>query len=483
MLMATGRRHGDRIVIDMVKQVHGERRHMDLAVNPLYSGLVPAGGVPRYRLAPGPMAPDAAATLVRDEIMLDSNARLNLATYCTTWMEPQAKQLIADSLDRNLVDHDQYAQTAELETRCVNMLADLWNDPGTNGVGCSTGGSSEATMLAGLAMKFNWRARRRAEGLPTDRPNLVMSSAVHTCWPKFCRYWDVEPRYVPIREPGFTVDPSEVASLCDENTIGAVAILGSSALGIYDPVAEMASALDRLQTERGTDVPLHVDAAVGGFIAPFLEPDLVWDFRLPRVLSINTSGHKFGLVYPGIGWVVWRDRKALPKELIFECELLGGSVPTFTLNFSRSGAPVVAQYYAFLRLGFEGYRAVQQACRDVASYLAEQIARIPALEVISNGDHLPVVALRMRPGTTATVFDLHDRMCKHGWQIPAYHLPDALGDVAVMRMVIRNGFSRDTADILLNALRAELAELFPPPMAKADKRVVPMPRRRGPVYH
>ncbi len=317
----------DGIVIDMVKPVHRDRRHLDLAVNPLYSGLVPAGGVPRYQLAPGPMAPDAAAALVRDEIMLDSNARLNLATYCTTWMEPQAKALIADSLDRNLVDHDQYAQTAELETRCVNILANLWNDPGTDGVGCSTGGSSEATMLAGLAMKFNWRARRRAQGLSADRPNLVMPSAVHTCWPKFCRYWDVEPRYVPIREPGFTVDPFEVASLCDENTIGAVAILGSSALGIYDPVAEMASALDRLQAERGLDVPLHVDAAVGGFIAPFLEPDLVWDFRLPRVQSINTSGHKFGLVYPGIGWIIWRDKKALPKELIFDCELLGGSVP------------------------------------------------------------------------------------------------------------------------------------------------------------
>ncbi|WP_345364993.1 glutamate decarboxylase [Actinoallomurus liliacearum] len=467
----------------MVKQVHGERRNVELAVKPLYSGLVPDGGIPRYQLASGPMAPDSAAALVRDEIMLDSNARLNLATYCTTWMEPQAKQLIADSLDRNLIDHDQYAQTAELETRCVNILANLWNDPGTNGVGCSTSGSSEATMLAGLAMKFDWRARRRAQGLPADRPNLVMPSVVHTCWPKFCRYWDVEPRYVPIREPGFTVDPAEVASLCDENTIGAVAILGSSALGIYDPVAEMASALDRLQAERGVDVPLHVDAAVGGFIAPFLEPDLVWDFRVPRVLSINTSGHKFGLVYPGIGWIIWRDKKALPKELIFECELLGGSVPTFTLNFSRSGAPVVAQYYTFLRLGFEGYRAVQQACRDVASYLAEQLAKMPALEVISDGTHLPVVALRMRPDTTTTVFDIHDRMRKHGWQIPAYHLPDALDDVAVMRLVIRNGFSRDTADILLNALRAELAELFPTATAKADKPAIPTPRRRGPVYH
>ncbi|MGW1200379.1 glutamate decarboxylase [Streptomyces sp. NPDC002536] len=442
-----------------MRQVHRNRHHEDVTVNPLYSGLVPPEGVPRYRLAAGPMAPDSAAALIRDELMLDSNARLNLATFCTTWMEPQARDLISESLDRNLMDHDQYPQTAELESRCVNILAHLWNDPGTDGFGCSTGGSSEAAMLAGLAMKFLWRDRRRAAGLPVDRPNLVLPSAVHTCWLKFCRYWEVEPRQVPIREPHFTVDPDDVAAHCDDNTIGVVAILGSSALGKYDPVDKISAALDRLQARRGLDIPLHVDAAVGGFIAPFLEPDQVWDFRLPRVRSINTSGHKFGLVYPGVGWIIYRDRTALPRDLIFECDLLGGSVPTFSLTFSRSGAPVVAQYYAFLRLGFDGYRTVQQACRDTAQYVAEEIAKIPGLDVVSHGTHLPVVAFRTRPDDAMTVFDIHERMRKHGWQLPAYRLSAGLEDVAVMRIVVRNGFSRDTAELMLRALRAEVADL------------------------
>ncbi|GAA3116089.1 MULTISPECIES: glutamate decarboxylase [Nonomuraea] len=456
----------------MLRRVESDRWQESLDVNPLYNGLVPEGGVPRFKMPAGPMSPTAAQALIRDELLLDGNARLNLATFCTTWMEPQARELIAETLDRNLVDHDQYPQTADIEARCVNMLDHLWGDPNGASVGCSTGGSSEAAMLGALAMKFQWRERRRAAGLPTTNPNLVMGTAVHTCWPKFCQYWDVEPRWIPIEEPAFTLNPARLGEFCDDNTIGVIGVLGSTQCGKYDPIEQMSAELDRLEAERGLRIPLHVDAAVGGFITPFLEPDMVWDFRLPRVQSINTSGHKFGLVYPGVGWIVWQEPDALPQDLVLSCDLLGGNMDTFTLNFSRSGAPVVAQYYNFLRLGFEGYQAVQQTCRDVATYLGQEIAKLPELSLIADGSELPVLAVRTAPGFDGfTVFDLAARLKMHGWQAPTYYLPPDLEHIAVIRFVIRNGFSQDTAAKLLANLRTEVEYLRGNP--------VPRPRLGG----
>ena len=293
--------------------------------------------------------------------MLDGNARLNLATFVTTWMEPEAVQLMSSCFDKNIVDRDEYPQSAELERRCINILADLWNSPSDEqAVGCSTIGSSEAAMLGGLALQRRWRARRRAAGLSTEAPNLVMGANVQVCWEKFCRYFDVVPR-MPCRSDrtAGTSRPRRLLRHCDENTIGVVAILGSTFDGSYEPIADIAAALDDLHAGGGPDVPIHVDAASGGFVAPFLDPKLKWDFRVPRVASINASGHKYGLVYPGIGWVVWRERDALPDELVFSVSYLGGSEDTFSLNFSRPGAPVIAQYFNFLRLGHEGYRRVQ----------------------------------------------------------------------------------------------------------------------------
>ncbi|MEV4804044.1 glutamate decarboxylase [Nonomuraea sp. NPDC049421] len=456
----------------MLRRVESDRWQESLDVNPLYNGLVPEGGVPRFKMPAGPMSPTAAQALIRDELLLDGNARLNLATFCTTWMEPQARELIAETLDRNLVDHDQYPQTADIEARCVNMLDHLWGDPNGASVGCSTGGSSEAAMLGALAMKFQWRERRRAAGLPTTNPNLVMGTAVHTCWPKFCQYWDVEPRWIPIEEPAFTLNPARLGEFCDDNTIGVIGVLGSTQCGKYDPIEQMSAELDRLEAERGLRIPLHVDAAVGGFITPFLEPDMVWDFRLPRVQSINTSGHKFGLVYPGVGWIVWQEPDALPQDLVLSCDLLGGNMDTFTLNFSRSGAPVVAQYYNFLRLGFAGYQAVQQTCRNVATYLGQEIAKLPELSLIADGSELPVLAVRTAPGFDGfTVFDLAARLKMHGWQAPTYYLPPDLEHIAVIRFVIRNGFSQDIAAKLLANIRTEVEYLRGNP--------VPRPRLGG----
>ncbi|MET9336355.1 glutamate decarboxylase [Nonomuraea sp. NPDC003804] len=443
------------------KRAGADRSAAALHVNPLYSGLIAEGGVPRYRLPDGPMHPDAALAIIRDELMLDGNARLNLATFSTTWMEPQAKELIGECLDRNMVDREEYPQIADLEGRCVNMLTELWHDPG-HGIGCSTAGSSEAAMLGGLAMKFAWRRRGHAG----DRPNLVIGTNSHVCWPKFCRYWDVEARWVPIRHQGgpfdLRLDPEDVVSRCDENTIGVVAVLGSTQTGAYDPVAQIAAALDRLEAERGIDVPLHVDAAGGGFVAPFLQPGLVWDFRLPRVRSINTSGHKFGLVYPAVGWVVWQDAADLPDDLVLHTDVLGGPQETFTLNFSRSGAPIAAQYYNFLRLGFDGYRAVQQTCQDVARHLVAGIAGLGGLEPLTDGSELPAFAVRTADDLGCTAHELSDRLRRRGWQVPAYHLPPALEEIPVLRFVIRNGFSFDTADKLLADLREVLRDVRAP---------------------
>jgi glutamate decarboxylase len=448
----------------------------DLDINPMYV-RAPESSVPRDRLAEHGMLPDTALQVVRDELILDGNARLNLATFVTTWMEPQAELLMAECFSKNMIDKDEYPQTAEVERRCVAILAHLWHapsvvphaghpDPGTTG--CSTTGSSEACMLGGMALLWRWRAGRAAAGAPDTAPNLVMGANVQVCWEKFCRYWRVEPRMVPMEPGRLHLTADEAAARCDENTIGVVAVLGSTMDGSYEPVADIADALDALQGRSGADVPIHVDGASGGFVAPFLQPDLEWDFRVRRVASINTSGHKYGLVYPGVGWIIWRDAAALPEDLIFKVNYLGGEMPTFALNFSRAGSNVVAQYYNFLRLGFDGYRRVQQACQNVATYMAGQIAAMGPFELLSDGTELPVLAFRLRDPQAAgyTVFDLSERLRQRGWLVPAYTFPENLQDTAVLRLVVRNGFSADLAESLMSDLRTQvdaLASLPAPP--------------------
>ena len=425
--------------------------------------------MPRLRIPEGTIPAQDAALLVRSELILDGSARLNLATFVTTWMEPEAASLMADTFDKNMVDKDEYPQTAELEMRCVNMLADLWHAPSDGrAVGTSTTGSSEAAMLGGLALLWRWRARRRAAGKPTDKPNLVTGINVQVCWEKFCRYWDVEPRLAPMDGDRRHLDGEQAVKLCDENTIGVVAVLGSTFDGSYEPVQEIAGALDALQAERGLDVPMHVDAASGGFVAPFIQPELTWDFRLARVQSINASGHKYGLVYPGIGWALWRDAEALPDDLVFRVNYLGGDMPTFALNFSRPGSQVVAQYFNLLRLGREGYRAVQQGCQDVARRLSAGIAALGPFELLTDGSELPVFAFKLRDEVdNYTVFEVSRGLRERGWQVPAYTLPAHLEDVAVLRIVVRTGFNADMADILLADLRRaiddDLSKLTAPP--------------------
>ncbi|MEU6243621.1 glutamate decarboxylase [Streptomyces sp. NPDC047024] len=456
----------------------GKRDERKVSVNPFFGEANPVSGMteapPTHRLPDSPLPPTTAYQLVHDELMLDGNARLNLATFVTTWMEPQAGVLMAECADKNMVDKDEYPRTAELERRCVAMLAELWNAPDPSAVvGCSTTGSSEAGMLAGMALKRRW-SKRNADRYPGARPNLVMGVNVQVCWEKFCDFWEVEPRTVPMRGDRFHLDPREAAELCDENTIGVVGILGSTFDGSYEPIAELCAELDALQERTGLDIPVHVDGASGGMIAPFLDPGLVWDFRLPRVASINTSGHKYGLVYPGVGWALWRDTEALPEELVFRVNYLGGEMPTFALNFSRPGAQVVAQYYMFLRLGREGYRAVQQSTRDVARHLADRIEALGDFRLLTRGDQLPAFAFTTADHVTSyDVFDVSRRMREHGWLVPAYTFPPDREDLAVLRVVCRNGFSHDLADLFL----ADLARALPALRrqerpSSADKRAV-----------
>ena len=431
----------------------------DISVPPLFT--LDAATIPRHELPRGELPPDVAYQMIHDELMLDGNARLNVATFVTTWMEPQAEKLMAECFDKNMIDKDEYPATAEIEMRCVNILASLWNAPSAvEATGCSTTGSSEAAMLGGLALKRRWAHARAAAGKPADRPNLVMGINVQVCWEKLANYWDVEMRLVPMEGDRFHLSAEEAVKLCDENTIGVVAILGSTFDGSYEPVAEICAALDAFEAETGIDIPVHVDGASGGFVAPFVDPEIVWDFRLPRVASINASGHKYGLVYPGVGWIVWRDAASLPEDLIFWVNYLGDNMPTFALNFSRPGAQVVAQYYNFLRLGFDGFSKVQAYARDVATRLSARIAEIEPFELITRGDELPVFAFKLRDDVgNFTVFDVSNALRERGWQVPAYTFPKNREDLAALRVVVRQGFTHDLADLLVADLERQLPGL------------------------
>ncbi len=432
-----------------------------------------AARIPRRTLPKDEMRAEVAYQIVHDELMLDGNARLNLATFVTTYMDPFADRLMAETFDKNMIDKDEYPQTAAMEMRCVNMLSHLFNSPDPRkATGCSTTGSSEAAMLGGLALKRKWQQRRKAEGKSTERPNLVTGINVQVCWDKFANYWDVEMRLVPMEGDRYHLSPEEAVKLCDENTIGVVVVMGSTFDGSYEDVKKMSELLDDLQERTGLDIPIHVDGASGGFIAPFLDPDLEWDFRVPRVQSINVSGHKYGLVYPGVGWAIWRDAEALPEDLIFWVNYLGDEMPTFALNFSRPGSQVVAQYYTFLRLGMEGFKRVQSFSRHVATYTAAQIEKMGPFELLTRGDQLPVFAFKVKDEVkNFTVFDVSAALRERGWQVPAYTFPKNREDLAALRIVVRRGFTLDVADMLLDDLKKQLVRLekLPAPLVAEDQ--------------
>src|ERR1700722_2543717 len=428
-----------------------------------------AQALPKYRFPAHETIPEFAFQAIKDELLLDGNSRQNLATFCQTWDEPQVYQLMDLAINKNLMDKDEYPQSAEVERRCVHMLADLWNAPdAVNTVGASALGSSEACMLAGLAAKWRWRAKQAKAGKPQDKPNMVCGP-VQVVWHKFAKYWDIEMREIPMSPGKYCMDAEQMLERIDENTMLVVPTFGVTYTGAYEPVRELAEALDGLQEEKGLDVDIHVDGASGAFLAPFCAPDLEFDFRLPRVKSISTSGHKFGLAPLGVGWVVWRDKSELPDDLIFHVTYLGGDMPDFQINFSRPAGQIIAQYYQFIRLGRIGYQRIHLASYDNGAYLAQEIVKLGPFELLCDSNPvagIPTVTWRIKDGEDPgyTLFDIADRLRTRGWQVPAYPLTGSVSDVTVQRVLVRQGVDRDLISILLQDFAESVAHFDRPPI-------------------
>ena len=425
--------------------------------------------IPKYKLNEESLDPRKAKGLIQSQLLNEGNARLNLATFCQTAMEEEAIELMAETLEKNAIDKSEYPQTAELENRCVNIMADLWNAPHDEEyLGTSTVGSSEACMLAGMAMKFRWRNAARARGLDINKqmPNLMISSAYQVCWKKFCVYWDIEMREVPLDE-NFTLDVDKAMEMVDEYTIGIVGIMGNTYTGAYDDIEALDQRVAEYNKTHEHELVIHIDGASGAMFAPFTEPGIKWDFRLPNVVSISTSGHKYGLTFPGVGWIIWRDKKYLPEELIFEVSYLGGAMPTMAINFSRSASQIVAQYYNFLRHGMEGYCRIQQKTQEVALLISDGIRETGLFEIYNDGGHMPVICYTLKEnaayedGTEVkwNLYDLEDRLMMHGWQVPAYPMPEDVGSTTVQRIVCRADLTYNLAEAFVENFKKCVEEL------------------------
>ena len=415
----------------------------------------PAEGFPE-----GGMSAVDAMRLVAEELMLEGEPFKNLATFVTTWMEPEAQRLIAANLYRNFIDHAEYPITAEIEQRCIRMLAGLFNAPGET-TGARTQGSSEAIMLGALSLKWKWKERREAASQPVDKPNLVFGGDVHVVWEKFCRYFDVEPRIVPLRDGKYTIGPEDVEPHVDENTIGVAAVLGTTFTGHKDDIVGIDKLLVDLKGGRGLEVPLHIDAASGGFVWPFLYPDSEWDFRLEQVRSINVSGHKFGGVYPGIGWLVFREKSDLAEDLVFYENYLGKTDATFTLNFSTGSAMVLAQYYNLVRFGRSGYGYIMRAMEQNAKALAGKLEAMGQFELIgAEEEQLPLVAFKLAGEKPYDEFDVSWQLsAERGWMLPAYTMPPNAQDVKVMRALVKLTLGRAQIDHLAEDIESACATL------------------------
>jgi glutamate decarboxylase len=444
-------------------------------IAPTYAARSFSHDVPKYRLPAQGMSAGAAYQLVHDELNLDGNPALNLASFVTSWMEPQANVLAAETLAKNLIDEDEYPQTEVVHRRVVSMIARLFHAPaGSGATGTATIGSSEAIMLAMLAHKRSWQLQREAAGEDRERPNLVMGADVHTCWEKFTRYFEVEPRIVPMQEGRYTLDAEQVEPLLDERTIGVAGVLGTTFTGQMDDLASIDALLQRVQAERGWRIPLHVDAASGGFLTPFSEPDLAWDFRLPSVRSINVSNHKFGLVYPGMGTVVFREAADLPDDLVFHINYLGGDMPNYSLNFSRPSNSVVLQYFAFLRLGRAGYESIVASVLSNAQALAKRLAGVEGLELFGEPTRFPIVVVRATDPEHVDLELVSRVLRERGWIVPAYTLPPEAEHIQVLRMVVKENFSRDMVELLAHDIHGALR------VAEHGRSAVPRRHRRRP---
>ncbi|KAL9028645.1 MAG: hypothetical protein Q9196_003023 [Gyalolechia fulgens] len=449
-------------IVEGVENIKMDEPAEDEVTASVYGSRFAAQELPQHEMPDHEMPKDVAYRLIRDDLTLDGNPMLNLASFVTTYMEEEVEKLMAEALPKNFIDYEEYPQTAEIQNRCVSMIARMFNAPthsdDADAMGTSTVGSSEAIMLAVLAMKRRWQNKRKAEGKDFSKPNMVMNSAVQVCWEKAARYFEVEERYAYCTPERYVIDPDEAVSLVDENTIGICAIIGTTYTGEYEDVKAIN---DRL-VEKDIDCPIHVDAASGGFVVPFVLPELTWDFRLEKVVSINVSGHKYGLVYPGVGWVVWRSPEYLPKELVFNINYLGADQASFTLNFSKGASQVIGQYYQMIRLGKRGYRSIMMNLTRTADYLAANLKQLGFI-ILSKGrgQGLPLVAFRLDPklGHHYDEFAVAHQLRERGWVVPAYTMAPHSENLKLMRVVVREDFSRSRCDALVKDIKLAIETL------------------------
>ncbi|KAL7104202.1 hypothetical protein ACP275_08G228300 [Erythranthe tilingii] len=453
----------------VLSKTHSES---DVSVHSTFASRYVKHALPRFKMGENSIPKEAAYQIINDELMLDGNPRLNLASFVTTWMEPECDKLVMASINKNYVDMDEYPVTTELQNRCVNIIAHLFNAPlgeEETAVGVGTVGSSEAIMLAGLAFKRKWQNKMKALGKPYDKPNIVTGANVQVCWEKFARYFEVELKEVKLEEGYYVMNPDKAVEMVDENTICVAAILGSTLNGEFEDVKRLNDLLVEKNKETGWDTPIHVDAASGGFIAPFLYPELEWDFRLPLVKSINVSGHKYGLVYAGIGWVVWRTKDDLPDELIFHINYLGTDQPTFTLNFSKGSSQIIAQYYQLIRLGYEGYRNIMENCQENAKVLKDGLDKTGKFTIVSKEEGVPLVAFSLKDHSRHNEFEISEMLRRFGWIVPAYTMPANAQHITVLRVVVREDFSRTLAERLVADIEKVLHELDTLPSRVTEK--------------
>ncbi len=439
-----------------------KNNNTDVFDTPLYGTLIEDEGLPKNEM-PQVSTPASHVKQLIDDLLLDEGrARMNLATFCQTYMEDEAIALMAQTLEKNAIDKSEYPQTAEIEQRCIRMLAKLWNTPKScDSIGTSTVGSSEACMLAGMAMKFRWRdqARKKGVNVNTKKPNLIISAGLQVCWEKFATYFDIELIQIPMTLNCMSLDIQKAIAEIDDYTIGIVGIMGITYTGKFDDIQALDAAVDKYNIETGKEIVIHIDGASGAMFTPFVEPDLLWDFRLKNVVSISTSGHKYGLVYPGIGWVLWKDKKYLPKELVFEVSYLGGRLPTIAINFSRSASQIIAQYYTFVRYGKDGYHKIHEHSKKIAMYLSNEIEKTGYFKIYNDGANLPIVCYTLIKEVNWSLYDLADRLLMKGWQVPAYPLPEDLNDIIIQRFVCRADLGKDLAMQLIADIHDGIAFL------------------------
>ncbi|CAO3703603.1 unnamed protein product [Rhizopus stolonifer] len=439
--------------------------HHDAVGTTIYGSHWASEDIPRYDLPEQEMPSNVAYRLIKDDLALDGNPALNLATFVTTYMEEEAEKLMAENLSKNFIDYEEYPQSVELCNRCVNMIARLYHAPmhsaDEEALGCSTVGSSEAIILATLAMKRRWQNERKAKGLPADKPNLILGSNCQVAWHKAIVYLEIEAREVDCTEEYLCMDPRKAVDLVDENTIGICAILGSTYTGHYEDVKTLNTLLEEKNQENGWDVGIHVDAASGGFVAPFTVPELEWDFRCSRVISINVSGHKYGMTYAGVGWCIWRSPEYLPKSLVFNINYLGSDQASFTLNFSKGAAHVIAQYYVLIRLGKSGFKKIMNNLTATADHLAARLKATGRFEIMSEGEGrgLPLVAFRLNSEHHFNEFDISSKLRERGWIVPAYTMAPKVEHIKMLRVVVREDFSRSRCELLVKDIVAALRAL------------------------